>query len=138
MFDPYRKRRERASSIRRRRMGAVDFGLPVDGDAPAWRAPTARAGDLMETLVADLVRDRSPFFDEVCARWRALFPELAAKPGKWVAGDGAAQGGKLFLHVRSAAGSFALRPKLPAIRRRLASLASAPKRFSVHVEIMGC
>ena len=118
-------------------MGAVDFGLPVDGDAPVWRTPTARAGDFMETLVADLVRDRSPFFDEVCVRWRELFPELAAKPGKWVAGDGTARCGKLFLHVRSAAGSFALRPKLPAIHRKLASLASAPKRFSVHVEIVG-
>ena len=136
MFDPYRKRRERAASIRASRMGAVDFGVPVDGDVPAWRSQTARAGDLVDAIVADLVRDRSPFYDEVCVRWRSLFPELSAKPGKWVSTDVAAGGGKLFLHVKSAAGSFALRPRLPAIRKRLAQLDSAPKRFSVHVEIV--
>ena len=137
MFDPYRKRREKASFLRARRMGAVDFSLPVDGDSPAWRTPTVRTGDFMETLVADLVRDRSPFYDEVVARWRELFPDLVARPGKWVAGDGPSGAGKLFLHVRSAAASFALRPKLSAIRRKLMALASAPKRFSVHVEIVG-
>ena len=118
-------------------MGEVDLSLPVDGDAPAWRTPTARAGEYMETLVADLVRDRSPFYDEVSARWRELFPELAARPGKWVADDGPSGTGRLFLHVRSAAASFSLRPKLLAIRRKLMTLASAPKRFSVHVEIVG-
>ena len=135
MYDPYRNRRANATAIRESRMGAVDFSLPVDGDAPAWRRPTARAGDCMEALVADLVRDRSPFYDEVCARWRELFPEQAAKPGKWVPEGGPGGGGRLFLHVRSSAGLFALRPKLPLIRKRLATLASAPKRFSVLCEI---
>ena len=31
IYDPYRQRREKAASIRERRMGAVDFSLPVDG-----------------------------------------------------------------------------------------------------------
>ena len=137
MFDPYRRRREKAAFRRARQMGAVDSALPVDGDAPAWRTPTARAGEFMETLVADLVRDRSPFYDEVCARWRELFPELAARPGKWVSESGSSGNGRLFLHVRSAAASFALRPKLPTIRKKLMALASAPRRFSVHVEIRG-
>ena len=136
MFDPYRRRRKKATAIRERRMGDVDLSLPVDGDFPSLRTPSRRAGELVDAIVADLVRDRSPFFDEVCARWRELFPDLAAKPGKWVAVDGPAGSGKLFLHVRSAAGSFALRPKLPAIRRKLATLTSVPKRFSVHVEIV--
>ena len=137
MFDPYRRRREKATSMRERRMGDVDLSLPVDGDLPSLRTPSSRAGDMMDAIVADLVRDRSPFFDEVCAKWRELFPDLTAKPGKWVSSDGPAGNGKLFLHVKSAAGSFALRPKLPAIRRKLAALASAPRRFSVHVEIAG-
>ena len=76
MFDPYRRRRESAAFRRARLMGEVDFSLPVDGDAPAWRTQTAQAGEFMETLVAELVRDRSPFYDEVCERWRELFPEL--------------------------------------------------------------
>ena len=136
VYDPYRKRRERAASIRERRMGAVDSSLPVDGDVPALRDPVVRAGSLMDGILSDLVRDRSPFFDEVSARWASLFPDLAAKPGKWVEGDGAKGSGKLFLHVRSAAASFALRPRLPAIRKKLATLPSAPSRFSLHIEIV--
>ena len=84
MFDPYRRRREKATSMRERRMGDVDLSLPVDGDLPSLRTPSSRAGDMMDAIVADLVRDRSPFFDEVCAKWRELFPDLTAKPGKWV------------------------------------------------------
>ena len=135
MFDPYRKKREKAAARRIDRMGAVDFSLPVDGDLPAYRTPTVKAGDILDSLIADLTRDRSPFFDEVRARWCELFPELKAKPGKWVDGATPKAGGKLFLHVRSAAASFALRPKLAGIRKKLAALSSAPQRFSVHVEI---
>lgn len=134
MEDPYRRRRERAAARREAKMGAVNFALPVDGDLPTYRTPTVKAGDLLDSLVADLTRDRSPFFEEVRARWSELFPDLAAKPGKWVsAGD--ALGGKLFLFVRSAAATFAVRPKLKAVKARLAGLASAPKRFSVHVQV---
>ena len=134
MFDPYWKRRQRLAARFARRMDEVDPSLPVDGDVPRWRTPTPRAGDMMDELVADLVKDRSPFFDEVCARWAELFPDLKAKPGKWVS-DGPNGNGKIFLNVGSAAGSFALRPTLPAIRRKLAQLASAPRRFSLYVEI---
>jgi hypothetical protein len=137
MFDPYRKRRERAAASREAKMGAVDFSLPVDGDLPTYRTPSVKAGDLLDSLVADLTRDRSPFFDEVCAKWGELFPDFAAKPGKWVAGDSPDAGGKLFLNVKSAAASFAVRPKLKAVKAKLAGLASAPKRFSVHVQVGG-
>jgi len=136
MFDPYRKRRERAAVAREGRMSAVDFSLPVDGDLPVYRTPSVRTGDLLDSIVADLTRDRSPFFDEICARWGDMFPELAAKPGKWVEGDSPKAGGRLFLHVRSAAASFALRPKLAAVRKRLSTFATAPQRFTVHVEIV--
>ena len=135
MFDPYRKRRERAARIREMRMGAVDFSLPVDGDVPSFRSPAARAGDFVESLVADLVRDRSPFFDEVVRKWKELFPELPAKPGKWVSGATQKSPGKIFLEVKSAPALFAMRPKLPSVKRKLATLASAPERFSVHLEI---
>ena len=137
MYDPYRKRREKAVRLREKRMGAVDFSLPVDGDVAAYRMPSVQIGTLMESLVADLSQDRSPFFDEVRAHWRELFPDVKAQPGKWVSGDTSAKGGKLFLYVRSAASAFALRPKLPAIRKRLSVLDSAPARFTLHIEISG-
>ena len=135
MFDPYRKRREKAARIREMRMGAVDFSLPVDGDVPSLRTKTPLAGEFMDSLVADLVRDRSPFFDEIVETWKTLFPDISAKPGKWVSGATPKSPGKLFLEVGSAPALFSMRPKLPAIKRKLATLASAPERFSVHLEI---
>jgi hypothetical protein len=135
MFDPYRKRREKAARIREIRMGAVDFSLPVDGDVPSHRSPVSRAGDFMDSLVEDLVRDRSPFFDEVVQKWKDLFPDLPARPGKWVSGATKKSPGKLFLEVRSAPALFSMRPKLPAVKRLLATLPAAPERFSVHLEI---
>ena len=135
MFDPYRKRREKAARTREMRMGAVDFSLPVDGDLPSFRRPSSRAGDFMDSLVEDLSRDRSAFFDEVVQRWRELFPDINACPGKWVSGATPKNGGKLFLHVTSAPALFAMRPKLPAIKKRLAAFASAPVRFTLHLEI---
>ena len=136
MFDPYRRRRDRAAAARENRMGVVDFSLPVDGDLPSYRTQSVKAGTLLDSIVADLTRDRSPFFDEACARWNELFPDIKARPGKWISGATPNSGGKLFLHVRSATASFALRPKLAAVKKRLAALASAPPRFSVHVEIV--
>ena len=135
MFDPYVKRRAKAAAARAHEMRSVDFALPVDGDVPEVRRPAQRVGGLFDALVADLTRDRSPFYDEVCARWRELFPDVNAKPGRWVSGATPHAGGRIFLHVRSAAASFALRPKLPALKKKLATLVSAPPRFSVNVEI---
>ena len=135
MFDPYRKRREKAARIREMRMGAVDFSLPVDGDVPALRRPPSTAGDFMDSLVEDLSRDRSEFFDEVVLRWRELFPDINARPGKWVSGATPKSGGRLFLHVASAPALFSMRPKLPAVKKKLATLASAPVRFTLHLEI---
>lgn len=136
MYDPYFRRRAGATERRERGMSSVDFSLPVDGDVPAFRTPSTRAGDVLDSIVADLTRDRSPFFDEVCAKWNALFPDIAARPGKWVSGASGGAGGRLFLHVGSASASFALRPRLASVRKRLATLTSAPPRFSVHVEIV--
>ena len=45
------------------------------------------------------------------------------------------KGGKLFLYVLSAAALFALRPKLPVIKRRLSELPGAPKRLNLRLEI---
>jgi len=89
----------------------------------------------MDSLVQDLLRDRSPFFDEIVQRWKSLFPELAARPGKWVSGATPKSPGKLFLEVGSAPALFSMRPKLSSIKRRLSELPSAPERFSVHLEI---
>ena len=72
------------------------------------------------------------FFDAVCAQWKTLFPDLPARPGRY-------QDGHLFIYVRTSGQLFALRPKLPKIKRALLPLRAAdpnaPKRFTLHLEI---
>lgn len=114
----------------------MDFSLPVDGDIPALRRKTPLAGDFMDSLVEELSKDRSEFFDEAVQLWSQLFPDMKAKPGKWVSGASPKSGGKLFLHVASAPALFALRSKLPSIKRRLSELPTAPSRFTLHLEIV--
>ena len=43
--------------------------------------------------------------------------------------------GRLFLYVRTSGQIFGMRPKLPKIKKTLAALPTAPKRFTVHLEI---
>ena len=85
-------------------------------------------GTLMDGLLATLLVEKSPFFDQVCEQWPTLFPDSVAKPGRW-------QDGRLFLYVRTSGQLFGMRPKLTKIKKALATLPTAPKRFSVHLEI---
>jgi hypothetical protein len=57
-----------------------------------------------------------------------LFPDCVAKPGRW-------QDGRLFLYVRTSGQLFGMRTKLPKIKKTLATFPTAPKRFSVNLEI---
>ena len=85
-------------------------------------------GDSLEAAIEELLRERSTFFDDVCARWDEMFPELPARPGEW-------RDGKVVLFVKSSGQLFALRPRVAAIKRELAALPGAPKRFSVVLQI---
>lgn len=124
-----RQTRDRAA--RRRLAARATPGLPVDGDAPGARsAPVVRAGALLDGIAAEWLIERSAFFDEVCDRWDALFPASPARPGRW-------QDGRLFLYVRTAGQLFALRPKLARAKKTLAALPSAPRKFTLHLEIRG-
>lgn len=126
--DAEARRLLRDRTNRRRLASRATPGLPVDGDALETRVVSDAVGQVLGRVMADLLVEQNPFFDAVCERWSALFPESPARPGRW-------QNGKLFLYVASAGQLFALRTKLPAYRRALAALAAAPKRFSVHLEI---
>ena len=85
-------------------------------------------GSSVDAVVQELLREQSTFFDEVCAHWDEMFPDLPARPGEW-------RDGRVILFVGSAGQLFALRPKLAEIKRRLAALPGAPKRFSVIPQI---
>lgn len=115
-------------SARRRLASRATPGLPVDGDVVETRVPVPSMGRLVDGLLASLLIEKSPFFDEVCEKWTELFPGSAAKPGRW-------QDGRLFLYVRTSGQLFGTRTKLPKIKKALAALPTAPTRFSVSLEI---
>ena len=129
---PELRRRLRDRAARKRLADRVTPGLPVDGDPVETRVPAPTVGTLMDGILGDLLAEKSVFFDSVCAQWPTLFPDLPARPGRY-------QDGHLFLYVRTAGQLFALRPKLPKIKKALLPLRdadpNAPKRFTLHLEI---
>ncbi len=124
--DPRKLKRDIAA--RGRLAAHATPGLPIDGDVVETRVPVPSMGSLMDNLLAGLLIEKSPFFDQVCEQWTTLFPDCVAKPGRW-------QDGKLFLYVRTSGQLFGLRSKLPKMKKTLTTLATAPKRFTVHLEI---
>lgn len=122
------KKLKRDITARSRLAAHATPGLPIDGDVVETRVPMPSMGKLMDGLLATLLVEKSPFFDQVCEQWPTLFPDSVAKPGRW-------QDGRLFLYVRTSSQLFGMRPKLTKIKKALAALPTAPKRFSVHLEI---
>ena len=122
------KKIARDFAARRRLASRATPGLPIDGDAVETRVPMPGIGKLMDDLLASMLVEKSPFFDQVCEKWMELFPDCVAKPGRW-------QDGRLFLYVRTSGQLFGMRTKLPKMKRLLAALPTAPKRFSVNLEI---
>lgn len=122
------KKIARDVAARRRLASRATPGLPIDGDAVETRVPMPGIGKLMDDLLASMLVEKSPFFDQVCEKWMELFPDCVAKPGRW-------QDGRLFLYVRTSGQLFGMRTKLPKMKRLLAALPTAPKRFSVNLEI---
>ena len=135
MFDPYEAKRRKARQLRQRTLAqVVTSGLPIDGDPKECRRPVVRAGDAfdaaLESFSKEIFKTENQFFDDVREHWGTLFPGCPARPGRWAAPN------RLILYVATAGQSFAMRPRLPAIARRLKSLPNAPKeRFSVIVQI---
>ena len=123
-----RKKLARDVAARRRLESRATPGVPVDGDAVETRVPMPSMGNLMDGILTKLLVEKSPFFDEVCEKWPALFPDCIAKPGRW-------QDGRLFLYVRTSGQLFGMRTKLPKMKKLLATLPTAPKRFSLNLEI---
>ena len=123
-----REKLVRDVAARRRLESRATPGLPVDGDAVETRVPMQSMGNLMDGILAKLLVEKSPFFDEVCDKWTELFPDCIAKPGRW-------QDGRLFLYVRTSGQLFGMRTKLPKMKKLLATLPTAPKRFSLNLEI---
>lgn len=95
---------------------------------PDKRGRHATFGAAIEAAFKDLLTEKNPFFDTLVDRWPTLFPGLPARPGRY-------EDGKIFLYVRNAPTNFALRAKLPMIKRTLAQLPEAPKKLDLRLEI---
>lgn len=107
---------------------AYENGVNWQPREPERRGRHATFGAAIDAAFADLLTQRDPFFDTLVDRWRALFPDLPARPGRY-------EDGKIFLYVKNAPTNFALRPRLPAIRRTLAAQPGAPKKIDLRLEI---
>ena len=78
--------------------------------------------------LAALKVEKNEFFDTVCANWSRLFPEQPARPGAW-------HDGCVVLYVNKSTTLYLMRPRLPMIKRKLATLPGAPRAFTVRLEI---
>lgn len=107
---------------------AFEDGIDWRPREPAQRGRHKRFADAVMASLAALSEEKDPFFDTLADSWDALFPGLAARPGRIA-------DGKIVLYVRSAPALFAMRPKLAAVKRRLATLPGAPKRIGLLLEI---
>ncbi len=129
---PELRRRLRDRAARKRLADRANPELPIDGDPIETRVPTLRVGSMFDGILNDLLVEKSAFFDAVCAQWKTLFPDLPAYPGRYADGH-------LFIYVRTSGQLFALRPKLPKIKKALmplrASSPDAPKRLYLNLEI---
>lgn len=76
----------------------------------------------------DLIAPRDPFIDSLADVWEEVFPGLPARPGRY-------EDGKIFLYVRNSATLFAMRPRLAAVKKRLAALPGAPAKIELRLEI---
>jgi hypothetical protein len=103
-------------------------GLPVDADAKEFRRKIGNIGSCVDGLLANLLKEQSPFFDEVVEKWSSLFPDIPAVPKQW-------SEEKLILHVPSSGQLFVVRSKLASIRKTLNTLSTAPKKWTIILKI---
>ena len=76
---------------------------------------------------SDLIVEKNEIFDSLADNWRRLFPDQPARPGRY-------EDGKIFLYVKNAPTLFLMRPRLPMIRRKLATLPGAPTKIDLKLE----
>jgi len=96
--------------------------------APEQRGRHEKFSSALEAAFKDLLVEKNPFFDSLADSWKGLFPNLPIWPGRY-------EGGKIWLYVRTAPTLFAMRSKLPMIKRTLATLPGAPKKLELRLEI---
>lgn len=92
------------------------------------RGRHATFASAVSASLAGMLVEHNEFFDTVVAAWPTVGAGLAMRPGRYSAG-------RIYLYVKSAPALFTLRPKLPALKRKLAALPGAPRRIDLRLEI---
>lgn len=98
---------------------------PIDPDKRGRHGSFSSAVDAAFT---DLITEKNAFFDSLVDNWKILFADIPARPGRY-------EDGKIFIYVKNAPLSFAVRPKLREIARRLSQLPLAPRKIDLRLEI---
>ena len=106
----------------------MENGENWEPDEPERRGRHPSFASAVSAAVDDILRERNEFFDSLADRWQALFPALAARPGRY-------SDGRIILYVKSAPALFSIRPRLASIRRTLLALPGAPKKIDLTLEI---
>lgn len=107
---------------------AFENGVDWRPQEPQERGRHASFRSALEAVRRSLSLEAGDFFELLADRWGELFPGLPARPGR-------RDGDRVFLYVRSAPLLFSVRPKLREVKRVLARLPGAPRRFSLSLEI---
>ena len=100
------------------------YGRPID---PEKRGRHKTFASAVGSAFSDLLVERSDFYDSLVDNWQRLFPDQPARPGRY-------EDGKIFLYVKNAPTLFMMRPRLAAIKRRLAAIPGAPKKIDLRLE----
>jgi hypothetical protein len=95
---------------------------------PQLRGRHATFDSALDAAVADMLAEKSPFFDSLPDMWPKLFPGLAAMPGRY-------EDGRIVLYVKNSAALYIVRMKLAQIRSKLAALPGAPKTIELRLEV---
>ncbi len=101
------------------------YGRAID---PEKRGRHATISSALDASLKDILVERNGFFDSLADGWNRLFPGLPIRPGRYEAGA-------IYLYVRSAPARFAMEPRMPAVRRKIAALPGAPRKLKVLLEI---
>ena len=67
--------------------------------SPELRGRHASFASAVDAAFGDLTTEKNEFFDSLADRWKTLFPDLPARPGRY-------EDGKIFLYVPNAAVNF--------------------------------
>ena len=96
--------------------------------APEMRGRHKTAASAFDAAFKALSVERDGFFDSVVDKWKSMFPDIPARPGRH-------ERGRIYLYVRSAPASYMVRPRLREIAAKLALVPGAPKKIDLRLEV---